>query len=125
MWDSPFGRQAGPALELRPDTLARFATYDRLVHDALPTTPHWYLGVLATHPDAAGHGYGRATMRAGLVAAAGTPAYLETSNPANVDLYTRAGWQTVAHRQVDTLPVWFMRQLSAPMRDDDVVGQIG
>lgn len=85
------------------------------MHKALPSTPHWYLGVLATHPGHRGRQLGRATLDAGLRRAAedGLPAYLETSNPDNLRLYRAAGFEvvdtlTVDTLTVDTLPVWVM-----------------
>lgn len=59
--------------------------------------PHFYLSLLATHPDHAGHGHG-----VGLVADclaeidAGdppAPAFLESSNPANLARYERLGFR--------------------------------
>jgi ribosomal protein S18 acetylase RimI-like enzyme len=59
--------------------------------------PHFYLSLLATHPDHAGHGHG-----VGLVADclaeidAGdppAPAFLESSNPANLQRYERLGFR--------------------------------
>ncbi|MFI6234039.1 GNAT family N-acetyltransferase [Micromonospora sp. NPDC050784] len=93
------------------DVLARVQHYDDVVHAALPTYPFWYLGVLGTHPDSAGRGWGRAVMRAGLrrAAADGLPAILETSNPGNVDLYRRAGWEVVGSLS-EPVPTWIMQQ---------------
>ncbi|MET8199085.1 GNAT family N-acetyltransferase [Micromonospora taraxaci] len=94
-----------------PDVLARVEGYDDTVHAALPTYPFWYLGVLGTHPDSAGRGWGRAVMRAGLdrAAADGLPAILETSKPGNVDLYRRAGWEVVGSLS-EPVPTWIMQQ---------------
>ncbi|RQX07107.1 GNAT family N-acetyltransferase [Micromonospora inaquosa] len=93
------------------DMLARVQGYDDAIHAALPTYPFWYLGVLGTHPDSAGHGWGRAVMRAGLARAAadGLPAILETSKPGNVDLYRRAGWEVVGFLS-EPAPTWIMQQ---------------
>ncbi|MEV4121735.1 GNAT family N-acetyltransferase [Micromonospora sp. NPDC049645] len=93
------------------DVLARVQGYDDTVHTALPTYPFWYLGVLGTHPDSAGRGWGRAVMRAGLARAAadGLPAILETSNPGNVELYRRAGWEVVG-TLAEPVPTWIMQQ---------------
>lgn len=99
------------AAALPADALARVDTYDEAVHAALPAPPFWYLGVLGTHPDSTRRGWGHAVMRAGLRRAAedGLPAVLETSNPGNVELYRRAGWEVV--RTVsEPLPIWVMRQ---------------
>ncbi|RIV39728.1 GNAT family N-acetyltransferase [Micromonospora radicis] len=96
---------------LPADALARMRAYDEAVHDALPTEPYWYLGVLGTRPDRAGRRFGRTVMSIGLgrAAAEGLPAVLETSNPANVEFYRRAGWQVV-HTVDDPLPIWVLRQ---------------
>ena len=88
----------------------RMRRYDAAVHALLPEEPFWYLGVLGTHPDHAGHRYGRTLMAEGLRRATDDrlPAYLETSKPANVDLYRRAGWEVVATTD-DPLPIWVLR----------------
>jgi hypothetical protein len=81
-----------------------------MVSAAIPAGPHWYLGVLATHPSRAGQRWGRAVMAPGLARAAedGLPAYLETATRTNVELYQRAGWDVV--QTVDNLPfpVWVL-----------------
>jgi GNAT superfamily N-acetyltransferase len=101
MWDAPGEDPADPVstLDLPPDARARLEHFDAVVGAALPADPFWYLGVVATHPDHAGRRWGRALMAAGLdrAATAGLPAYLETANPRNVDLYRNVGWEVVAH----------------------------
>src|SRR3954454_4005412 len=59
--------------------------------------PHFYLSLLATDPQQRGRGYGLGLLDTNLAAidAAGTPAYLEASNPANVPLYERYGFRVV------------------------------
>ncbi|WP_328652717.1 GNAT family N-acetyltransferase [Micromonospora sp. NBC_00330] len=116
IWEPPAGSptgspKAGLAAHYPADVLARVQSYDDAVHAALPTFPFWYLGVLGTHPDSAGRGWGRAVMRAGLdrAAADGLPAILETSNPVNVELYRRAGWE-VAGFLPEPVPTWIMQQ---------------
>lgn len=118
MWDPPSGNGSAPALELElpPDALGRIEVYERMVDSKLPKAPHWYLGVLATRPDRQGRGCGRAVMASGLraAAAAGMPAYLETTNPANVDLYRRIGWEPTASVAVADLTVWIMSYPPGP-----------
>jgi ribosomal protein S18 acetylase RimI-like enzyme len=116
MWDAP-GTADEPAdgdlADVLPaDALARADAYDEAVHAALPSTPFWYLGVLGTHPELAGRRWGRAVMRAGLLRAAedGLPAVLETSNPANVEIYRRAGWDVLSVVQARPLTIWIMHQ---------------
>ncbi|WFF00728.1 GNAT family N-acetyltransferase [Micromonospora sp. WMMD964] len=116
LWDPPAGQPAAahgsPTDAPYPaDVLARVQGYDDTMHAALPTYPFWYLGVLGTHPDSAGRGWGRAVMRAGLdrAAAEGLPAILETSNPGNVELYRRAGWEVLGSLS-EPVPTWIMQQ---------------
>lgn len=116
IWQPPTNGSAGPAdddlaARLPADALARVRAYDAAVHAALPPGPFWYLGVLGTHPQRAGRRWGHAVMTAGLrrAAADGLPAVLETSSPANVEIYRRAGWQVVG-TATDPLPIWVMRQ---------------
>nr|WP_196925278.1 GNAT family N-acetyltransferase [Micromonospora ureilytica] len=124
IWEPPAGQPAGQPAEppaaghgspeearYPADVLARVRGYGEAVHAALPTYPFWYLGVLGTHPDSAGRGWGRAVMRAGLARAAadGLPAILETSYPANVELYRRAGWEVVTSLS-EPVPTWIMQQ---------------
>lgn len=114
MWDAPVAGHEPPddtlTAQLPADALARVNAYDHAVHAALPTTPFWYLGVLGTHPDHAGRRWGHAVMRAGLhrAAADGLPAILETSNPANVEVYRRAGWEVVLVVAAEPLTTWIM-----------------
>ena len=120
MWDAPTSAPAATedlpddtlATQLPADALARVNAYDDAVHAALPTTPFWYLGVLGTHPAHAGRGWGRAVSAVGLrrAAADGVPAVLETSNPGNVALYRRAGWEVARVVTLEPLTIWIMQQ---------------
>lgn len=60
-----------------------------------PTEPHWYLSLLATHPDHRGKGAGMALVedRLAKVDAAHAAAFLESTNPANLKRYQRAGFE--------------------------------
>lgn len=109
MWDGP-GSTDDAIFRLPSEAMALMAPYDDAVHGLLPDGRHWYLGVLATHPDHAGRGLGRAVMRAGLARAAadGLPAYLETTNAGNVELYQRLGW-AIESQAEQPLPLWIMR----------------
>ncbi|MEU8659930.1 GNAT family N-acetyltransferase [Actinoplanes philippinensis] len=112
IWEPPTGGdEPAGELDVPPDALARVKSYEDALHSALPREPFWYLGVLGTHPSAAGRRWGRAVMAAGLRRAAedGLPAVLETSKPANVDLYRRAGW-TVVGEFTHPQQTWVMRQ---------------
>jgi ribosomal protein S18 acetylase RimI-like enzyme len=56
--------------------------------------PHFYLSLLGTRVEHRGRGYGLGLLAANLrrIDEAGMPAYLEASNPANVALYERHGF---------------------------------
>jgi ribosomal protein S18 acetylase RimI-like enzyme len=112
MWEPPHraAREAGSTLELPADVIARLDVFDAAAHALLPATPHWYLGVLATHPDSAGRRLGRALLAAGVAQARADrlPACLETTNPNNVELYRRAGWQVVGSTAASGVPIWVM-----------------
>lgn len=89
------------ALMARTLTPDRFAAYQRLwerFDAAHPhAEPHMYLSLLATHPDHRGQGIGQRLLAENLAEfdAAGLPAYLESTNPANDHRYERAGFRTV------------------------------
>lgn len=122
LWDLPSVPSSGPAtLDVPADARERIDRYDAAVHTVLPAYPHWYLGVLATRPDHAGRGLGRRLMAAGVAMAhrEGRPAVLETTNPSNVDLYVRAGWEV--HREIasaDVPPTWVLVNLPAAAPDE-------
>ena len=109
LWERP-GSGGDGRPDLPRDALDRLAVFDRAVHAALPATPHWYLGVLATHPRHAGRRWGRAAMAPGLAAAAteGLPAYLETATTRNVEIYRRTGFEVTDELSAGGLPVWVM-----------------
>ncbi|MFH9424243.1 GNAT family N-acetyltransferase [Streptomyces sp. NPDC017529] len=79
-----------------------------------PTEPHWYLAVIGADPAAQGQGHGAALLRSGLAKAdaAGLPAYLESSKPANLPVYEHFGFTV---REEVQLPgggpvLWSMRR---------------
>ena len=108
MWDPPGGPQldAGTQWELwraaadqlGPEVEARLDAYDNAVHDLAPPGAHYYLGVIASDPQARGRGHGSAVLLPGLGAAdvAGLPTYLETGTAGNVGFYARFGFD-VSH----------------------------
>jgi GNAT superfamily N-acetyltransferase len=78
------GTEAGRADAL----MERFAA-------ARPTSPeHYYLSLFGTRPDRRGRGIGMALLTADLarIDAEGKPAYLESTNPANLDRYRSVGF---------------------------------
>jgi len=59
--------------------------------------PHYYLSIVGTHDDHRGHGIGEALLAENLkhVDARHMPAYLESSNPANLKRYMRLGFEPI------------------------------
>lgn len=71
-----------------------------------PIEPHWYLPLIGVDPDHQRRGYGAALMAPALAACDrdGLPAYLESSNPANVPFYDRLGFRALATIRVGASP---------------------
>jgi ribosomal protein S18 acetylase RimI-like enzyme len=111
MWDPPGAPSFDVLTGLSTAARHRLERYDALVHSITPAHPHWYLGVLATHPDHAGQRWGRLAMDPGLERArgAGLPAYLKTATETNTRIYAASGWSLVDTVTVDELVVRVMR----------------
>jgi GNAT superfamily N-acetyltransferase len=60
-------------------------------------SPHYYLGLLGTHPDYRGRGLGFGLLAENLASmdSEGVPTYLESTNPANNPRYERFGFRQV------------------------------
>jgi GNAT superfamily N-acetyltransferase len=107
MWNPPGRSQGGLPRALTGATAQRIERFDSVVHDLLPREPHWYLGILATHPDHSGRGLGRVAMAEGLELARrdGLPSCLETATQVNVEIYERYGWRVTASAVVADVTV--------------------
>jgi ribosomal protein S18 acetylase RimI-like enzyme len=72
-----------------------------------PKEPHYYLSLWATHRDHAGRGLGTALIHDCLarIDAERMPAYLESTNPANVRRYEALGFRHVAEFNPEGGPV--------------------
>ncbi|WP_406193729.1 GNAT family N-acetyltransferase [Kitasatospora sp. NBC_01560] len=64
------------------------------LYSVAPTEPCFYLTLLGTHDDHRGKGLGMGLLAESLarIDAVGAPAYLESSNPANLDRYRSVGF---------------------------------
>jgi ribosomal protein S18 acetylase RimI-like enzyme len=81
--------------DIPADLAQRFAAFGRLKDEHTPAEPHWYLGVLATHPDWQRQGCGAAIIApvAERCRTEGLPLYLETETVANVAYYRHLGFE--------------------------------
>jgi ribosomal protein S18 acetylase RimI-like enzyme len=71
-----------------------------------PSEPHWYLPLIGVDPARQGEGLGAALMQHALARCDrdGLPAYLESTNPRNVSLYERHGFEVVATIRAGSSP---------------------
>ena len=76
-------------------SLRRGLVAEELMKAAHPEEPHWYLAIIGSDPEVRGRGFGQELMRSRLdrCDAEHAPAYLESSNPANVPYYQRFGFE--------------------------------
>jgi len=79
--------------------LERMASYH-------PGEPHWYLPMIGVDPAHQGHGHGAALLEYALERCDrdGCCAYLESTNPRNITLYQRHGFEVLGEIQVGTSP---------------------
>jgi ribosomal protein S18 acetylase RimI-like enzyme len=102
VWIPPGGTDLSDEQEHRLEALLaaqpRSAQAFDLFEAAHPRdVPHYYLSLLATDPAHRGHGYGLRLLADNLrhIDDEGAAAYLEASNPVNVALYERYGFEVV------------------------------
>lgn len=97
-------------LGLRP--ARRGDVVERAFAQQRPKEPHYYLHMLAARQQFQGQGLGSALLKQGLrvVDENAMPAYLESSNIANVRLYERFGFTTIHSAKLaeDGPTVWYM-----------------
>jgi GNAT superfamily N-acetyltransferase len=98
--DEIMERTASPAA--RKDALALFEQMAKY-H---PSEPHWYLPLIGVDPAQQGNGLGDALMMHALKRCDRDklPAYLESTNPRNVSLYRRHGFEPLGAIQAGSSP---------------------
>tara|TARA_B110000196_G_C20902825_1_gene546719 strand:+ start:283 stop:732 length:450 start_codon:yes stop_codon:yes gene_type:complete len=72
-----------------------------------PNEDHWYLPFIALDPSKQGMGLGSLILKEALqvIDEQGKIAYLESSNPKNISLYLRHGFEVIGEIQVGSSPV--------------------
>ncbi len=110
VWIPPGGSELSPDQETELVTGLRerlgagaelvLRAFDRFDEHHPRDTPHYYLSLLGTDPQHLGHGHGLRLLADNLAVVddAKAPCYLEASNPANVPLYQRFGFEIVAEK---------------------------
>ena len=113
LWLPPGVHPNGESLEkvfrdtARPEHLDDLlATFERM-EQSHPDEPHWYLPLIGVEPNAQGRGLGGVLMRH-VVARCdreGALAHLESSNPRNITLYERHGFEVMGTIQIGAGPI--------------------
>ena len=85
-----------------------FAFFEQMGKFHLPE-PHWYLPMIGVDPTQQNKGYGAMLMHHALAVCdrEGLPAYLESSNPRNITLYLRHGFEIIGKIQAGSSPAMF------------------
>ena len=113
LWLPPGVHANGEALEkifrdtARPEHLDDLlATFEKMVQWH-PEEPHWYLPMIGVEPYAQGKGLGAELMRHAVARCdqEGVLAYLESSNPRNISLYLRHGFQVMGEIRMGAAPL--------------------
>lgn len=126
----------GPGVEPNEDELLGLiwsSTSDEVQRDLFPmfeqmaafhpSEPHWYLPMIGVEPGRQGSGIGSALLQHTLANcdADGLPAYLESSNPKNIPLYERFGFEQIGViRSSDAPPLFPMLRKPQRAWDEDI-----
>jgi ribosomal protein S18 acetylase RimI-like enzyme len=91
------------ATDVDQDTL--FAVFEAMGGHH-PKEPHWYLPLVGVRPAAQGRGLGSALLApvTHICDRDRVPAYLESSNPRNIPLYERHGFEILARIKIGACP---------------------
>jgi GNAT superfamily N-acetyltransferase len=105
----PDDAEMGAVMEgtLRPDIAEDIAAVLKGMAEYHPREPHWYLPLIAADPNWVGQGLGALLLKHALRRSdeQGVAAYLESSNPRNISLYQRHGFQIIGRIQSGSSPV--------------------
>lgn len=109
-WPAPFNREWDVLEESTPGIVERFEIYEGISDSGLPSSPHYYLGVLGVDKAQQGRGVGRGLLDAFCRISADDPlssgVYLETGNRANLAFYERNGFELRAEGALGTGSLW-------------------
>jgi ribosomal protein S18 acetylase RimI-like enzyme len=113
LWLPPGAEPDGEQLASLMETHAPASVVDDMlgVFDQMaqfhPHDAHWYLPLIGVDPAAQGQGLGALLLAHALARADADrlPAYLESSNPRNISLYQRHGFEILGRIQVGSSPL--------------------
>lgn len=113
LWLPPGVRPNGEELEqvfrdtAKPEHLDDLLSTFEKMDEWHPDEPVWYLPMIGVEPNAQGSGLGGALLRHALARSDedALPAYLESSNPKNISLYERHGFETMGEIQLGAGPL--------------------
>jgi ribosomal protein S18 acetylase RimI-like enzyme len=113
LWLPPGVHPNGEALErvfrdtATPAHLGDLLTTFEEMEESHPKEPHWYLPIIGVEPNAQGRGLGADLMRHAIARCdqEGALAYLESSNPRNIALYLRHGFEVMGEIRVGAGPL--------------------
>ena len=82
------------------------ATFEKM-GQSHPDDPHWYLPLIGVEPNAQGRGLGAELMQHAVARCDrdGALAYLESSNPRNISLYLRFGFEVIDEIRIGAAPL--------------------
>lgn len=121
LWDPPGQRKSTRWEELRMMPMLAWhfhsraeqtKTLGKLMEEAHPEEPHWYLMVIGSDPSVRGAGFGQALMHSRLDRCDGehAPAYLEASEEALIPYYNRFGFDQIGEIRIPDgptmIPMW-------------------
>jgi ribosomal protein S18 acetylase RimI-like enzyme len=113
LWLPPGAHADGEALEnifretAKPEHLDDLlATFEKMVQWH-PDESHWYLPMIGVEPYSQGQGLGAELMRHAVARCdqEGALAYLESSNPRNISLYMRHGFEVLGEIRIGAAPL--------------------
>ena len=113
MWLPPGTESDGEAIEaifeetVAPERMEEIGSFFAQMDDFHPQEACWYLPLIAADPSHTGRGLGAALMKHALQKCdeQGLPAYLESSNPRNISLYERHGFEVMGKIETPSSPL--------------------
>jgi ribosomal protein S18 acetylase RimI-like enzyme len=92
---------------LLPEQLEKAMGFFKQMAEYHPHEPHWYLPLIGVDPAQQGKGYGDALMAHAMARCDRDrmPAYLESTNPRNISLYRRHGFESLGEIRSGDSPV--------------------